>query len=308
MTNGSEHRSWPRNVALLIPLLLVNSAAIYGQSGWAYDHLRRGGWLWAVLFALAIESVGVYLAAEAHAALMAGHSSGLLRLSSYAIGALGGALNYAHFADPGYAPTALALSFGLLSSASPWLWAIRSRSMNRHRLYAEGLIDPRAVRFSRLRWALFPHRTFTAFRLAVWDGVQSPTEAVARADSARALAAPARRWWSRRDTPAPPVAEVEPTSRPLPPVSPTPAAPVVPRLSLAPALSAAAHRPAATRGLGATRDAVLSRHAADPLRTAADIAAELGTSKRTVERHLAAVRQTNGHRVATLGTDLEGSS
>ena len=28
-----------RNAALVLPLLLVNTAAIYGQSGWAHDHL-----------------------------------------------------------------------------------------------------------------------------------------------------------------------------------------------------------------------------------------------------------------------------
>jgi hypothetical protein len=177
--------TWHRNAALILPLLLVNSAAIYGQSGWAYDHLGHS-WTVAVLFAVAVESIGVFLAAEAHAALMAGHASGALRLGSYAVGALVGSLNYGHFASTGYRPNPLAVTFGLLSSISPWLWAIRSRSMNRARLYELGLIDPRAVKFSRLRWALFPLRTFAAFRAAVWAGVQRPDEAVAAADERRA--------------------------------------------------------------------------------------------------------------------------
>src|SRR5579859_1626572 len=164
---NSTRLTWRRNAALITPLVLVNSAAVYGQAGWAFDHLFHHRLL-AVLFAAALESIGVYLAAEAHAALMAGDASARLRLSSYAVGVLVGCLNFGHFASPGYRPNPLAVTFGLLSSISPWLWAIRSRSLNRDRLRELGQIDPRAVRFSLLRWALYPVRTFAAFRWAVW--------------------------------------------------------------------------------------------------------------------------------------------
>lgn len=174
-----------RAAALVVPLLLVNTAAIYGQAGWAYDHLGHGRAI-AVLFAAAVESIGVYLAAEAHAALMAGDASARLRLGSYLVGILVGSLNYAHFADAGYHPNPLAITFGLLSSISPMLWSIRSRSMNRDRLRELGQVDPRAVRFSILRWALFPVRTGSAFRAAVWAGIVQPAEAVAIADARRA--------------------------------------------------------------------------------------------------------------------------
>lgn len=212
---SSDHRK--RNqVALVVPLLLVNSAAVYGQAGWAYDHLGRGI-IVAILFAAAVESIGIYLAAEAHSALMAGDASARLRLSSYLVGLLVGALNYAHFAGPHYEVTPVALTFGLLSSISPWLWSIRSRSMNRDRLRELGQVDPRAVKFSLLRWALFPARTAAAFRAAVWAGVVTPAEAVAAADStreARLVARAARRTArSQRNTKnsdsaiAPPAAE-----------------------------------------------------------------------------------------------------
>jgi len=171
----------PRTAALAVPLILVNSAAIYGQQGWAYDHLGHQRPL-ALMFAVAIESIGIYLAAEAHAALMAGDASIRLRLGSYAIGALVGVLNYAHFSSAGYMPNPLALTFGLLSSISPWLWAIRSRSLNRDRLRELGLIDPRAVRFAVIRWVMFPVPTFRAFRRAVWLGITQPAEAVALVD------------------------------------------------------------------------------------------------------------------------------
>jgi hypothetical protein len=205
--------AWHRNAALIAPLVLVNSAAVYGQAGWAYDHLFHY-WALAVLFATALESIGVYLAAEAHAALMAGDASARLRLSSYAVGTLIGSLNYAHFASPGYRPNPLALTFGLLSSISPWLWSIRSRSLNRDRLRELGQVDPRAVRFSVLRWALFPLRTWRAFRAAVWAGTVQPAEAVAAEDRRQAI-----RYVSRLRRPA--LAPAEPV--PAPSVEPVPA-------------------------------------------------------------------------------------
>lgn len=177
--------TWRRNAALVVPLLLVNTAAMYGQQGWAYDHLGHDRVI-AILFATAVESIAIYLAVEAHAALMAGDASIRLRFGSYLVGVGVGVLNYAHFASPGYQPNPVALTFGLLSSISPWLWAIRSRSMNRDRLRELGQIDPRAVRFSLLRWALFPIRTASATRAAVWAGIAQPAEAVAVADARRA--------------------------------------------------------------------------------------------------------------------------
>lgn len=171
---------WARNGALLLPLLLVNAAAIYGQVGWAYEHLLIDGqrvWAVAILFALALESVGFYLAAEAHSAAVANQSSSRLRWASYAVALLVGALNYAHFADPGLRPNAVALAFGGLSVISPWLWAIRSRSLSRTQLLAAGLLDARAVKFTAAQWVLYPKRTFSAFRSAVWVGETDPARA-----------------------------------------------------------------------------------------------------------------------------------
>jgi hypothetical protein len=213
-----------RTAALVAPLVLVNATAIYGQAGWAYDHITQPLGLMAtrfamaVLFALTLESIGVYLAAEAHGALMAGDASARLRLSSYAVGALIGALNFAHFASPGYRPNPLALTFGLLSSISPWLWSIRSRSLNRDRLRELGQIDPRAVRFSILRWALFPIRTSTAFRSAVWAGIVQPVEAVAAEDRRRAVRYVAR---LRRRTLGHPAPVPAPAPQPVPAVAAT---------------------------------------------------------------------------------------
>jgi hypothetical protein len=215
-------------VALVVPIVLVNLIAVYGQGGWAYDNLVPAdvrhhhptvALLLSLGFAVTVESVGIYLAVEAHLALMAGDASARLRFGSYAIGALVGVLNYAHFAGTGGSPTALAITFGLLSSISPWLWAIRSRSLNRDRLRDLGQVDPRAVRFAPLRWVLFPRRTWLAFRAAVWAGVVRPADAIALVE--------------RKTTPASVDAEVTTTlvATTDPPVASPPAAPAPPARS-----------------------------------------------------------------------------
>jgi hypothetical protein len=110
---------------------------------------------------------------------MAGDSSAKLWAAAYAVAFLAGALNYWHLADPvTHQPTPAAVAFGVMSLLSPWLWGIRSRSMNRDRLRDLDLIEPRAVKFSAARWALFPRETFAAFKAAVWVGETNPLAAV----------------------------------------------------------------------------------------------------------------------------------
>lgn len=178
-----------RRAALVVPLVLVNATAVLGQALWAYDHLVPAWMLTSVLaaatvcvlFAVTVEAIGIYLAYEAHAAQMEDQAAGMLRAGSYGIALVVGALNYAHFAtQPGYQPNPLAVTFGLLSSLSPWLWAIRSRSLHRSALLAKGLVDPRSVRFTVAQRLLYPVASFRAYRLAVWNGVNSPAQA--RAD------------------------------------------------------------------------------------------------------------------------------
>jgi hypothetical protein len=172
--------------APLPPLVLVNIVAVYGQYGWAEANLPgitvRGSTfpLWAVLFAAALESIAIYLSYEAHKARMAGDSSAKLWAAAYGVAFLAGALNYWHLADPvTHQPTPAAVAFAAMSLLSPWLWGIRSRSMNRDRLRDLDLIEPRAVKFSAARWVLFPRQTFAAFKAAVWAGETNPRAAVA---------------------------------------------------------------------------------------------------------------------------------
>lgn len=159
---------------LLVPLVLVNSAAVWGQAGWALTNLRHG-LLVAVLFAMAIESVGIYLAWESHEALMSDQASGTMRNGSYAIGILAGTLNYLHF-RPESVSTGIA--FGALSAISPWLWAIWSRARNRTRLAEMGLTDVRGVKLSTVRKLLHPVKSFQVVRWAAWESITDPREAV----------------------------------------------------------------------------------------------------------------------------------
>lgn len=163
-----------RSAVLVVPIVLVNGFAAYGQAMWAHANLT-GGWPVAVLFAAALESIALYLAAEAHAAMLSGDAALMRRAASYAAASLVGLLNWLHWADvPGRQAEILGWVFAGFSVVSPWLWSIRSRSMRRDALREAGLIDPRAVRFAPIRWLLFPIRTFRAFRAAVGEGVQDP--------------------------------------------------------------------------------------------------------------------------------------
>lgn len=178
---------------LIVPLVLVNAAAVWGQAGWAVTNLHQG-MLVAILFALAVESIGVYLAFEAHESLMADQASAMLRAGSYGIGLLAGALNYLHFLPEGLST---ALAFGALSSISPWLWAIWSRARNRNRLAELGMVDVRAVKLGSARKVFHPIKSFRVVRWAAWEGITNPADAVVG-------------WEWTRNNPEPPPASSAP--------------------------------------------------------------------------------------------------
>jgi hypothetical protein len=216
-----------RDAALAVPILLVNGFAVYGQAVWAVGHLP-GGWPVAWLFAAALESVGIYLAVEAHAALMAGDAALGRRLASYAVAGLVGFLNWLHWAGPGGQPTVRAAVFAGFSAVSPWLWAIRSRSLRRSQLRAAGLIDPRTVRFAAARWLLYPVRTFRAFRLAVWEAEQDPARAIALLATAATPSPTGATLGLAAETPRPLPVRQPLIAVPGPEVPPVPKAPARP--------------------------------------------------------------------------------
>ncbi|MBB6557327.1 hypothetical protein [Nonomuraea rubra] len=156
----------------------VNLVAVSGQ---AMSFMQRGlPPLWAILAAGIVESVAVYVSWHAHVALREGDAAWATRMWSYAIGAGAGYLSYTHVQD--YPEL-----FAACSLASPWLWSMHSRHLHRQDLRAQGLIDPRAPKFSVLRWLLHTKETFAAFKWAVSEGVQSPHVAVEVVRTRRAV-------------------------------------------------------------------------------------------------------------------------
>jgi hypothetical protein len=181
-----------RRLILILPLLLVNSFAAFGQAGFAHDHF---GWkIYAVIgFAATLESIALYIGYHAHAALMAGDSAMKLRLSSYLAGAVIGGLNYDHYAGSNGKPTALAVTFGLLSLMSPFLWAMHGRYKNRRRLEQLGLVDERAPHFSAAKWLHFPWQTLGALRYGIAHNLTDPSAAWVGYQRQRAEARAGRR-------------------------------------------------------------------------------------------------------------------
>jgi hypothetical protein len=187
---GDEKPAQPFPTRVIVAFLVaLNLVAMWGQAEWFHEHITNHDgpedWIPAVGVALVIEMIGVYLAGMAHAALMADQSAGLLRFGSYLVGLLVGSLNYEHFAGTKHDPTAAAITFGALSTLSPWLWAIYSRYVNRDRLAALGLVDKRGVKLSTNRKFWHPIRSVRVTSFAAWRGITNPDQAVAEWEAAR---------------------------------------------------------------------------------------------------------------------------
>jgi hypothetical protein len=186
MAAASSHRAW----LAAVPVVLVNAVAFGAQLGFWRAHVPLVAE--AALVALALESVAVYLAWLAHLAQLADDSALRLRLAAYGMALLIGALNYSHFMLPGWRPTVEAVTFGMMSAISPWLWSAHSRRASRDALMARNKIEPHAVRLGATRWAWHPVRSARVMWRATWEGETDPARAIA-------LAAPAQVVTPRHD-------------------------------------------------------------------------------------------------------------
>jgi hypothetical protein len=171
-----------RTCMAAVPVALVNTVAFAGQLSFLRVHLP---WPLAgqVVMAVALESIAVYLAFHAHVAQLANDSALRLRLAAYAFGAVIAAMNYSHYAAPGWRPTFAAVAVGLMSASSPWLWAVHSRRASRDALLAKGLIEPHAVRLGSTRWLWHPRRSARVMWHATWEGITNPAAAINAADT-----------------------------------------------------------------------------------------------------------------------------
>lgn len=188
----SARARWKR-VPFILPLVMVNVAALVGQSIWTYQQLtehfladhHKAAALSAVLMGLAMESISIYLSVQAHAAMMADQASGGLRLGSYLIGAVMAVINFSHFSAEPVDSVALGSMFGIASLVSPWLWAVDSRAAHRAQLAARGIVDPRGVKLSTVRKLTAPIRSLRVFIWAAWAGETDPVKAVRGWESTR---------------------------------------------------------------------------------------------------------------------------
>ena len=169
----AAHRGW----LAAVPVVLVNAVAFAGQLAFLRTHLP---WTPAgqVLVAITLESVAVYLAWQAHLALAADDSALRLRLAAYGFAAVIGVMNYSHWMASGWRPTFTAVTFGLMSVSSPWLWSVHSRRSSRDALKARGLIEPHAVRLGATRWTWHPLRSAKVMFRATWVAENDPAVAI----------------------------------------------------------------------------------------------------------------------------------
>lgn len=261
--------SWRSKGLLIGILLLVNSAAIWGQAGWALDHIVPAQWDWraglalALGFAAALELIGVFLATMADEAEARRQPAGGIRLGSYAVGLVSGGLNVSHWG----VWTAAAFAFGFLSAVSPFLWGIYSRVRRG---------EPIAP--SRRFW--HPIAAVRLIRFMAWRGLTDELAAIEAMVMADAVMA----------QPAPEPAQVLLPTTPvfLPPVSAPPADADEPEFG--------ADEPDDRAGLKVRQDgratqeieaAVRAMRAADPSVSQRKIAAAVLVSPSTVRRILA---------------------
>src|SRR6266581_1360649 len=157
-----------RAIVTAVPIVLCNTVAVIAQYQFFHAALKHWDTLGAVLFAVSLESISVFLAYFAHQALVSNDAALRLRFGSYGMGILIGAINFSHYA-PDWRMNAEALSVGLLSAWSPVGWGIYSRRVSRDTLMQRGAVEAHSVRLGSVRWLFHPVKSYRVFRVTVWD-------------------------------------------------------------------------------------------------------------------------------------------
>src|SRR5512138_2664067 len=107
----TEHTETPKGAIAktVAPLLVVNALTVYGQLAYAMEDVAPAIWpllsriMLAIGFAMAVESVALYIQWHAHdALLLRSHSTARsLRRWSFLIALAVAAMNYSHFTPDG---------------------------------------------------------------------------------------------------------------------------------------------------------------------------------------------------------------
>ena len=166
-----DRRAW----LAAVPVVIVNYVAFRAQLRFWQAHLDPFD---ALLVSAALESIAVYWSWMAHQALMADDSAFRAKLAAYGMALIIGVLNYSHYMLPGWRPTVAAVTFGMMSVISPWLWTAYSRRISRDDLIAKNLIDPHAVRLGITRWFWHAYRCIRVMHAATWIAESRPAEAI----------------------------------------------------------------------------------------------------------------------------------
>lgn len=185
----SAWRERARKTIPFVPLVIVNAAALSGQFSWALDHLKVGDpetfvrIIAAAIYAVAVESIALFLQYYANRALKNRDSAASLYLAAFVVAGGVSLINFSHYYDPeisllNLSTQATAYAFALCSLVSPWLWRIHSRAESREELKAAGEIDTRGVKLSLSRKIWHPWRSIGVISLAAWSGETTPAKAV----------------------------------------------------------------------------------------------------------------------------------
>jgi hypothetical protein len=185
-----------------VVIVAVNSFAGTGQALSAYRDLAPAAWAAPAKLAFAlgeaatVESIALYLSWQAQRAMLDGAplTAARLRVASYLVAVLVGGVNYSHFCNADWSPTAAAVVFALFSVLGPWLWGIHGRGLRREWLRETGRVDDVGAHFGLRRWLLFPVRTFVAWRFSIDYGYTDSRAAWTAYRRARTL----RRAWRRQ--------------------------------------------------------------------------------------------------------------
>lgn len=234
----------PRSHAIVAagPVMLVNAVAFIGQYMYVHKHMP---WIvpGQVMFAVALETVAVYLAWQAHLAAMKNDSAMRLRLGAYIFACGIGAMNYSHYAAPHWRPTFPAVGLFLMSALSPWLWGVHTRRVSRDELMAKGQLEGRSLRLGATRWLWHAIRSARAMYHATWIGETNVARAIDATDAER-TARLARRAARRPRAAVPPVPPEPPApvSAPQPEQAAISGAPAAAELNGAPARQSGAVR------------------------------------------------------------------
>lgn len=156
------------------PLVIISGLAITGQYGSFSDYLRPtfdsfAGPV-AILMALGLEFIALFLGLHALKALRRKDSAAGLLLSATVVAGLVAYLNFDHYRTEDGTASIASYAFALFSFVAPFLWRVKIRSDHRDELAQNGEIDKRGLKLPRVMWAMHPIKSYKVYRFAAWTG------------------------------------------------------------------------------------------------------------------------------------------